>query len=368
MFIEKIEKEHLLNALQKIIGIVDRARPLPIISNVLIEKKGPDIRLITTDLEIQIETQIADANQSGPDASITTGAKKLQEILRVLPEGSKTTLDIQENRLTIKANKSRFILQTLPAQDFPKVTEQLNQAVKIQIQQKTLKKLLSMIQYAMAQQDIRYYLNGILLAIEGNWLKLVATDGHRLAYVATRLDQEYSKHEVILPRKTIQELIRILSDTDEMMVLELADTQVRMTFSGSVMISKVIDGKFPDYERVIPKYSNQVILNRTQLLQVLQRIAILSNEKIRGSRLVLTNQNLSISSNNNEQEEASEDMEIDYHGSELDIGFNVNYLMDGLSSLDTETIIFSFGDSSSSVLITIPENEEFKYVVMPMRI
>lgn len=368
MFIEKIEKDHLLNPLQKIIGIVERTKPLPIISNVLIEKIKSDIRLITTDLEIQISTQFTSENQTGPDTAITVGAKKLQEILKVLPEGSKATLDIQENRLLIKANKSKFTLQTLPAQDFPKVSEQLDQSVQVQIEQKKLKKLFSMVQYAMAQQDIRYYLNGVLLVIDGNFLKLVATDGHRLAYAATRLDQEYSKREVILPRKTVHELVRILSETDEKIILELAENQVRMTFSGTILISKVIDGKFPDYERVIPKYDNRIILNRVEILQALQRVAILSNEKFRGTRFVLTEQNLCISSNNNEQEEAQEDMEINYHGATLDVGFNVNYLMDGLTNSATETMIFSFGDSNSSVLITLPDNEEFKYVVMPMRI
>ncbi|MEQ1835004.1 MAG: DNA polymerase III subunit beta [Candidatus Nitrotoga sp.] len=368
MFIEKIEKDNLLNPLQKIIGIVERKQPLPILSNVLIQKTGSNIRFVATDLEIQIATQLTDVNQIGPDTAITVAAKKLQEILKVLPEGSKVTLDVNENRLLVKVNKSKFTLQTLPAQDFPKVLEQLEQAVKVQIEQDKLKKLLGMVQYAMAQQDIRYYLNGVLLVIDGHFLKLIATDGHRLAYIVTKLDQEYPKREIILPRKTVNELIKLLAETEEKITLELAENQVRMTFSNIVLISKVIDGKFPDYERVIPNYTNQLTLNRIEILQALQRAAILSNEKFRGVRFVLTEKNLRIISNNSEQEEAQEDMEINYQGIALDVGFNVNYLMDGLNNATTQTVIFSFGDANSSILITIPGNEEFKYVVMPMRI
>ncbi|MFZ1585937.1 MAG: DNA polymerase III subunit beta [Saprospiraceae bacterium] len=368
MFIEKIEKDNLLNPLQKIIGIVERKQPLPILSNVLIQKTGSNIHFVATDLEIQIATQFIDVNQIGPDTAITVAAKKLQEILKVLPEGSKVTLDVNENRLLVKVNKSKFTLQTLPAQDFPKVLEQLEQAVKVQIEQDKLKKLLGMVQYAMAQQDIRYYLNGVLLVIDGHFLKLIATDGHRLAYIVTKLDQEYPKREIILPRKTVNELIKLLAETEEKITFELAENQVRMTFSNIVLISKVIDGKFPDYERVIPNYTNQLTLNRIEILQALQRAAILSNEKFRGVRFVLTEKNLRIISNNSEQEEAQEDMEINYQGIALDVGFNVNYLMDGLNNATTQTVIFSFGDANSSILITIPGNEEFKYVVMPMRI
>jgi DNA polymerase-3 subunit beta len=368
MFIKPIKKDKLLNALQKIVGIVERKQPLPILSNVLIEKTGLNIHLIATDLEIQIATQFTDENQVISDIAITVAAKKLQEILKVLPEGSLVELEIHQNRLLVKVNKSKFTLQTLPAQDFPKILEKLEQSVKIPIKQGKLKKLLSMVQYAMAQQDIRYYLNGVLLVIDGNFLKLIATDGHRLAYVITKFEQEYSKREVILPRKTINELIRLLNETEDQITFELAENQVRMTFSDVILTSKVIDGKFPDYERVIPNYTNQLLLNRNEILQALQRAAVLSNEKFKGVRFVLTEKNLRIISNNNEQEEAQEDMEIDYQGTALDVGFNVNYLMEGLNNVTAPIIKFSFGDANSSILITIPDNEEFKYVVMPMRI
>lgn len=368
MFIVNIEKDVLLKPLQTVIGIVERKQPLPILSNVLIEKTGTDLRFVATDLEIQITTQITDAEQSGGNEAITVSAKKLQEILRVLPEGSKVNLDIKDSKLQVKAGKSRFSLQTLPAQDFPRVAEQATSALEIQLQQGQLKKLFAMVQYAMAQQDIRYYLNGVLLVVEDSNLRLIATDGHRLAYTSTKLDKEYPKQEVILPRKTVNELIKLLSDSEEQITIGLADNQVKMAFSDVVMTSKVIDGKFPDYERVIPKYTNHLDMDRLTILQALQRAAILSNEKFRGVRFVLTEKNLRIISSNSEQEEAQEDMETDYHGVALDIGFNVNYLLDGLLNNNEQTTTFSFGDPNSSILITIPSNDDFKYVVMPMRI
>lgn len=368
MFIEKIDRDALLKPLQTVIGIVERKQPLPILSNVLIEKSGTNLRFVATDLEIQIETQISDPNQEDFNAAITVTAKKLQEILRILPDGSKVTLNTTENRLQINANKSRFSLQMLPSQDFPKITEQVENSERVQINQGQLKRLFGMVQYAMAQQDIRYYLNGVLLTIEGQYLKLVATDGHRLAFASIKLEEEHAKREVILPRKAVNELVKLLADSEENTEIDLAESQAKVVFSGTTIISKVIDGKFPDYERVIPNHANHLTMGRMAILQALQRAAILSNEKFRGVRFILTEKNLRIVSSNSEQEEAQEDMEADYHGIALDIGFNVNYLLDGLNSVSAQTITFSFGDPNSSILITVPGNDDFKYVVMPMRI
>lgn len=367
MFIEKIDRDTLLKPLQTVVGIVERKQPLPILSNVLIEKNNSYIRFVATDLEIQIAT-VQQIEMTEEKSSITVSAKKLQEILRVLPETSKVSLDIQENKLVIKANKSKFNLQTLPAQDFPLVTDQLENASKISIKQGLLKKLLGLVQYAMAQQDIRYYLNGVLLVIEEDKIRLIATDGHRLAFVSSTLESKYAKREVILSRKTVNELLKLLTDSEETITLELAEKQVRLSFKDIVLTSKVIDGKFPDYERVIPNYTNHLLLDRITVLQALQRAAILSNEKFRGVRFVLTEKNLRIVSSNSEQEEAQEDIENDYHGLALDIGFNVNYLLDGLNNTPASTVTFSFGDPNSSILITVPGEDEFKYVVMPMRI
>ncbi|OGT00928.1 MAG: DNA polymerase III subunit beta [Gallionellales bacterium RIFCSPLOWO2_02_FULL_59_110] len=368
MFIEKIDKEIILKPLQVVIGIVERKQTLPILSNVLIENQDGEIRFTTTDLEIQITTTINISAMGGQIGAFTVGGKKLQEILRVLPDQSKITIDTKENKVQIKTNKSRFSLQTLPAQDFPKLNNQLENAKKIVLSQKDLKALLFSVQYAMAQQDVRYYLNGVLLIVEGNKIKVVATDGHRLAFNAGGIESNCDKQEIILPRKAVVELSKLLLDSDESVELEFTQQQVKAVFSGITLITKVIEGKFPDYERVIPKYSNHLNMERTIMQQALQRAAILSNEKFRGVRFVLTEKNLSIISSNSEQEEAQEEIETDYHGEALDIGFNVNYLMDGLNNINGNTATFSFGDPNSSILMTTPENQEFRYVVMPMRI
>ncbi|MDH4234662.1 MAG: DNA polymerase III subunit beta, partial [Gallionella sp.] len=223
-------------------------------------------------------------------------------------------------------------------------------------------------QYAMAQQDVRYYLNGVLLIIEGNNLKLVATDGHRLAFNAGTIEGNYEKQEIILPRKAVIELAKLLGEGEDPVELEFSTHQIKATFSGITLVTKVIEGKFPDYERVIPKYDNHLSMNRLGIQQALQRAAILSNEKFRGVRFVLTEKNLSIISSNSEQEEAQEEIETEYHGEAIDIGFNVNYLMDGLNNISSEVAVFSFGDPNSSILITTPSSNEFRYVVMPMRI
>jgi DNA polymerase-3 subunit beta len=367
MFIKQIDKNELLKPLQAVVGIVERKQPLPILSNVLIKKSKEGIAFISTDLEIQIKSQCK-IELDGEEKSITISAKKLQEILRAIPDNSMVSLDDQENRLLVKANKSRFSLQTLPAQDFPMLADQLIDATKIKIEQKVLRRLLSSVQYAMAQQDIRYYLNGVLLVIEGTSIKLIATDGHRLAYINEELKESHPKKEVILSRKTVNELLKLLTDTEEIVQLELAEKQVRISFADVVLTSKVIDGKFPDYNRVIPTHTNHLTLDRIVILQALQRAAILSNEKFRGVRLLLTEKNLRIISSNSEQEEAQEDIENDYQGLPLDIGFNVTYLLDGINNINTQNITLSFGDQNSSLLITIPEKADYKYVVMPMRI
>ncbi len=368
MFIKKTDKQTLLKPLQIVNGIVERKQTLPILSNVLIEKKSDHIRFTSTDLEIQISTLIAIEPHTDAAAAMTVAGKKLQEILRILPEASQISIEVADSKALVKANKSRFSVQTLPAEDFPLLNNMLNNASKITLSQGKLKSLLHSVQYAMAQQDVRYYLNGVLLIVEQNKLKAVATDGHRLAYNFTEIEGDYAKQDIIVPRKAILELYKLLNDNEELIDVEFSPQQIKFTFSDITLMSKVIDGRFPDYERVIPTYKNHLNLNRVQLQQALQRVAILSNEKFRGVRLVLTDLNLSIISSNSEQEEAQEDVETDYTGNALDIGFNVNYLMDGLNNVNDESIVFSFGDMNSSVLLTTPSNANFRYVVMPMRL
>jgi len=368
MKILNIDKDVLLKPLQAVSGIVERRHTLPILSNVMLEAKGTDLNLVATDLEIQISTSTK-MDQAESDHAVTTSARKLQDILRALPEKTLVTLDVQEGRLQVKAGKSKFNLQTLPSQDFPRLAQGGSPTASVRMPQKIFRGLLSLVQYGMAQQDIRYYLNGLLLVAEGTRLTMVATDGHRLAYASTELAQEVEKSEVIIPRKAILELAKLLQDIEAEVEVQFLPNQVRFVFSGIDVISKVVDGKFPDYTRVIPtNYKKHFAIGRVVLQQALQRASILSNEKFRGVRLVLTPNSLRIICSNAEQEEAEEELIIDYVGDPLDIGFNVIYLLDVLNNLDTDEIDCAVGDANSSMLISVPGNKDFKYVVMPMRI
>jgi DNA polymerase-3 subunit beta len=331
------------------------------------EKDGEKLTLLATDIEIQITTQTPTVGAE--KAAMTVGARKLQDILRSLPETAEVSLTLDDKRLQLKAGKSRFNLQTLPAEDFPRMNMADGQPSRLTVGQKQMKRLLALVQYAMAQQDIRYYLNGLLLVVKGNELRMVATDGHRLAYAAETLPETVSPIEVILPRKTVLELSRQLADNDEPLEITLTPTQARFSFGNIELVSKLIDGKFPDYERVIPQHHTKLIkLSRDTLLHSLLRAAILTNEKFRGVRLVLAAGSLKIISSNAEQEEAQEEIEIDYSGDALDVGFNVTYLLDVLNNVNNEIIELHLADANSSALFVLPGNETFKYVVMPMRI
>lgn len=370
MKLVQIKRDALLKPLQAVTGIVEKRHTLPILSNVLIERKQEKLMLVATDLEIQISTGFAiEGKKSGEDTKLTVSARKLQDILRALPEDAEAVLEAQNNRLQVRAGKSRFNLQTLPANDFPVLADPGNQQAKISMSQKQLRDLLLLVQYAMAQQDIRYYLNGLLLVLEGKHVRVVATDGHRLSYASGQQQQDQEKREVILPRKAVQELAKLLADSEDQVEVELYASQVVFRFANVELVTKVIDGKFPDYSRVIPtNYQKHISLDRAQLLQSLQRAAILSNEKFRGVRWVLTAGSLRISCTNNEQEEAQEELEIAYSGEPLDVGFNITYLLDVLNNVQDEKVECAFGDANSSMLITLPKNSEFRYVVMPMRI
>ena len=331
------------------------------------EKDGQKLTLLATDIEIQITTQTPTVGAE--KAAMTVGARKLQDILRSLPETAEVSLTLDDKRLQLKAGKSRFNLQTLPAEDFPRMTMADGQPSRLTVGQKQMKRLLALVQYAMAQQDIRYYLNGLLLVVKGNELRMVATDGHRLAYAAETLPETVSPIEVILPRKTVLELSRQLADNDDPLEITLTPTQARFSFGSIELVSKLIDGKFPDYERVIPQHHTKLInLSRDTLLHSLLRAAILTNEKFRGVRLVLAAGSLKIISSNAEQEEAQEEIEIDYSGDALDVGFNVTYLLDVLNNVNNEIIELHLADANSSALFVLPGNDTFKYVVMPMRI
>jgi DNA polymerase-3 subunit beta len=361
-------RDALLAPLQSVAGIVEKRHTLPILSNLLIEKHGDQLTLLATDIEIQIRTTTA-GHIGGEDASITVAARKLQDILRALPPTGDVMVTLDDKRLTVKAGRSRFALQTLPAADYPRMNLPDGDATRFTVSQKTFKRQLAQVAYAMAQQDIRYYLNGLLLIVAGNELRMVATDGHRLAFAASALDSEQSRNEVILPRKTVMELARQLADSDDPLEVILAGNQVVFRFGPIELVSKLIDGKFPDYERVIPQnHPKMLTFERAPLLATLSRVAILTNDKFRGVRLVLGDGTLKIASTNAEQEEAQEELEVDYHGEPLDIGFNVTYLLDVLNNVAEDRIEWRFNDGNSSALVTLPGNDSFKYVVMPMRI
>ncbi|HTJ96708.1 MAG TPA: DNA polymerase III subunit beta [Rhodocyclaceae bacterium] len=367
MLLFKGPRDQFLSPLQSVSGIVEKRHTLPILSNVLIEKNGERLTLLATDIEIQIRTSAAGAGSES--VALTVGARKLQDILRSLPESAEVSLTLEDKKLQLKAGKSRFNLQTLPPEDFPRVAEAGDQTAKVNVTQKQFKRLLALVQYAMAQQDIRYYLNGLLVIVAGNEIRVVATDGHRLAYAAETLTEEFPRTEVILPRKTVLELSRQLGDNDDPLEIALAPTQAQFRFGNIELVSKLIDGKFPDYERVIPQGHGKVLkLDRALLHQSLLRAAILTNEKFRGVRLVLGDNALKIMSTNAEQEDAQEEIEVDYTAEVLDIGFNVTYLLDVLNNINTDVIELRLTDANSSALFVLPDNERFKYVVMPMRI
>ncbi|WP_416759934.1 DNA polymerase III subunit beta [Roseateles sp. So40a] len=374
MIVLKDSQDKVLAALQAVSGIVERRHTLPILANVLVRKQGKQVELTTSDLEIQVRTTVEFDGDDG-DFSTTIGARKLIDILRSMPSDQTVSLTSNQNKMTLQGGKSRFTLQTLPADDFPLVQEAADFGPVFSVPQKTLKGLINQVHFAMAVHDIRYYLNGILFVAEGKMLTLVATDGHRLALAQAETDTEMPKQEVILPRKTVLELMRLLKDggkgDDESAPIEMrfAGNQAKFSFSGMEFVTKLVEGKFPDYNRVIPKnHRFHVILGRQPLLAALQRAAILTSEKFKAVRLSFEPGLLSIASSNAEQEEAKEELEIDYGGDQIETGFNVTYLMDVLSNMSQDMVRVDLNDSSSSALLSIPEHTGFKYVVMPMRI
>ena len=368
MQLVKTSRDTLLRPLQIVSGIVERRHTLPILANILIRKDGEKVSFLSTDIEVQITTN-ANVGSGTETGATTVAARKLLDILRALPDSSDVSLTLTNKRLTVQSGKSRFALQTLSADEFPTVTEAEHYNAQLTLPQKTLKHLFNMVHFSMAQQDIRYYLNGLLLVVEGKNVIAVATDGHRLAFCQVETEQEFARQEVIIPRKTIIELQRLLEESDEPVQIDIANNQVKLTFADIELISKLVEGKFPDYTRVVPKgYKNNFTLGRDQLLRSLQRAAIMTSDKFKGVRCIVEPGSMKVSSTNADQEESVEEIEIDYGGDSVDIGFNVTYLLDVLNNLKCDQINIALGDANSSALITIPDNADFKYVVMPMRI
>ena len=363
----KIDRELLLRPLGTVSGIVEKRHALPILSNLLLEGNQGKLTFTATDLEMQISTHIE--TEIADDFQITISAKKLFDITRALPDESKMDIQIEESKVLVKAKKSRFNLQTLPPKDYPVMKKEEKDTVDLKLSQKEFKTLPKQVDFAMAQQDIRYYLNGLLIEVKDNNINIVGTDGHRLSFTSLKLKNPTHPAQVIVPRKTIVELTKLLNDTEDQLEISFTKNQVNFKFNEIDLITKVIDGKFPDYSRVIPQGHNNVFnVDRSLLLDSMLRASILSNDKYRGIRMVLEEGNLKLVSNNSEQEQAEEELEINYKGEKIDIGFNVTYLIDVLTNIQSDKLTIAFNDSSSSCLVTIPDNEKYKYVVMPMRI
>ena len=359
-------RESFLKPLQAVIGVVERRQTMPILSHVLVNLKGGRLSVTATDLEVEL---VAGADVEGKsDGETTVPGRKLYDIVRALPEGCKVDFSVSGSRATVKGGRSRFTLSTLAAGDFPTVDEIAGQN-SIAVEQAELHWLIDKTQFSMAQQDVRYYLNGLLLEAEGKTLRAVATDGHRLALAEVDLKDKVVKDEqVILPRKGVLELNRLLDGEGNLTVL-LGTNHFRVETEGTRLTSKLIDGRFPDYNRVIPEKATGVVRSERRVLrEALQRTAILANEKYRGVRLELGANNLVISANNPEQEEATETVVVEYDGNEAEIGFNVNYLLDALAAVEGEGIELHITDANSSCLVQGDEKERTRYVVMPMRL
>ncbi len=368
MQLVKTNRDALLRPLQIVSGIVERRHTLPILANILIKKEGETVSFLSTDIEVQISTH-APVGAGGEAVATTVAARKLLDILRVLPETDDISLSLANKRMTVQSGKSRFSLQTLAAEEFPTVTQAKQYDATVTLPQKTLKHLFNMVHFSMAQQDIRYYLNGLLLVVEGNNVIAVATDGHRMAFCQVQIEQEFAHQNVIIPRKTIMELQRLLEEIDDPVQIDIAGNQIKLQFSDIELISKLVEGKFPDYKRVLPaNHRNEFIIDRNALLRSLQRVAIMTSDKFKGVRCLISPGSMKITSINADQEEAVEELEIDYGGESVDIGFNVTYLLDVLNNLKCDQVHISLGDANASALISIPGNADFKYVVMPMRI
>ena len=359
-------REEILAPLQSVIGVVERRQTMPVLSNVLLSARNNRLSLTGTDLEVElVATRELQVSQAG---EITVPGRKFLDILKALPDEVEVTLTTEGDRLVIKAGRSRFTLATLPAAEFPLVDE-INAQQTLKLSHGEFRRLIDKTHFSMAQQDVRYYLNGMLLEAEGKQLRAVATDGHRLALCETSLEiASKSKQQVIVPRKGVLELQRILGESGDI-ELAIGTNHVRAHIGGIRFTSKLIDGRFPEYGRVIPANANRIIdADRDTLRHALQRTAILSNEKYRGIRLNVKPGMLTLQAHNPEQEEAEDQIEVGYTGEEIEIGFNVNYLLDALAAIDTDRVAIGLTDANSSCLIMAPGSASAKYVVMPMRL
>src|SRR5580704_4647934 len=359
-------REHLLEALQSVIGVVERRQTMPILSNVLLSARDNRLRVTGTDLEVELVAAAEVSVQQAGD--ITVPGRKLLDIVRTLPDKTNVTLTREGEKVVLRGGRSRFSLSSLPASEFP-VIDDINAQHTLQIRAQECRRLIDKTHFAMAQQDVRYYLNGTLLETDGKTLRAVATDGHRLSWCEVELGgKAREQHQIILPRKGVLELQRLL-DGEGDIEIAIGTNHIRVQIGEVRFTSKLIDGKFPEYGRVIPAQPPRIMsAAREAMRATLQRTSILSNEKYRGVRLTFASGLLTVQAHNPEQEEAEDQLEVNFTGEEIEIGFNVSYLLDALAAVETETVEVGLTDANSSCLIRAPGNVNTKYVVMPMRL
>jgi len=360
-------RESLLKPLQAVIGVVERRQTMPVLANVLLEVRGGRLAITATDLEVELAAS-GPVDEIKADGDITVPGRKLLDICRALPDQARVSINLKGDRLSVQSGRSKFVLATLPAAEFPLIDDP-SMDRQFSLTQADLSRLLDKTHFSMAQQDVRYYLNGLLLESGGGQLRAVATDGHRLALCDVELPAaDGAKTQVIVPRKGVMELQRLLDGEAEVTVA-LSNNHMRVLVGDIRFTSKLIDGRFPDYDRVIPKVgSNILTANREDLRHALQRAAILSNEKYRGVRLEFGADLIKIQANNPDQEEAEDEIEVDYSGSAMEVGFNVNYLLDAIGAVEDETVEFGLVDPNSSCVVRAPSDADTLYVVMPMRL
>lgn len=366
-----IQREAFLKPLRAVAGVVERRHShiLPILSHVLIHVENGRFSLTTTDQEVEL---IAEGNIE--DESTLTGRfsvpfRKLMDICKALPDTGYLDLSYENERVIIRAGRSRFTLSTLPERDFPSLDEVIGD-FRISISKRDLRELINSTCFAMAEQDVRYYLNGMLLEMKEKHLCAVAADGHRLALNTVLIPMLGDKSlKIIVPRKGILELLRILDEGDEEIELVIGKNHLRAITGNVTLTTKLLEGRFPEYQRIIPKVGDKIATARREILkEAFHRAAALFTDKFRGVRLRLTAGCLKILATNAEQDEVEEDLEIDYRGEELEIGFNIKYLIDFLNVIQTEVVQFTFQDANSSVKVEGVGGGNAVYVIMPMRI
>lgn len=363
-----ITREQLLKPLQQVCGVLGSRPTLPVINNILLEIKGNQLFMTGTDLEVELTTQAELLEAVKSDGKFTIPAKKFLDICRTLPDDSIISVQFEADRALVRADRSKFNLATLPASDYPNLMDWTAE-VDFTIDQATLARLIESTQFSMANQDARYFLNGMKFETEGNLLRTIATDGHRLAVCTMALDQELLAHSVIVPRKAVLELVRLIGHNSDAVRLEIGTNNLRVSMNGIVFTSKLIDGRFPDYRRVFPRNADRILeADAESLKRALVRAAILSNERFRGVRLALSQNLLKLTANNPEQEEAEEIIDVSYDNVEMEIGFNVSYLLDVINTLKCQRVRLNLVDANSSCLIEDVENSTAEYVIMPMRL